>query len=251
MVDFFDFSTYIEDLFALVVESSGVLGIFGSMLLLVAFMIIQAIIAPIISEGVLTAAGGVFYSAFGSMGILAGIVAGIIGSMLGAWIAFLIARWIQKQIQIRFIDSYKEAGKDISEIEAQGFLAKIAKFLARFIDEDSDDFIDIIEEKGFTFILVGRILPFIPFDAVSYAAGLTRIRFKDFMWATFIGTIPRVSFYIYLGTELGSRLSEGQFTSFMLLFAVSVIVIFGAYKLSMRYFKSQSSSTIHEDQPEN
>jgi uncharacterized membrane protein YdjX (TVP38/TMEM64 family) len=45
-----------------------------------------------------------------------------------------------------------------------------------------------------------RIMPFVPFDAVSYGAPLVGIPFTRFMIATAIGIIPSILVYSYLGT---------------------------------------------------
>lgn len=48
-------------------------------------------------------------------------------------------------------------------------------------------------------VLVARLVPVISFDAISYAAGLTRMRFASFMVATVIGAAPATFVYSYLG----------------------------------------------------
>jgi uncharacterized membrane protein YdjX (TVP38/TMEM64 family) len=48
-------------------------------------------------------------------------------------------------------------------------------------------------------VLVGRLVPVISFDAISFAAGLTRMRFPGFLVATIIGMSPATFVYAYLG----------------------------------------------------
>lgn len=48
-------------------------------------------------------------------------------------------------------------------------------------------------------MLVTRLVPFFSFDLVSYAAGLTGIRFSRFMLATMAGEIPAVALYSWVG----------------------------------------------------
>jgi len=57
-------------------------------------------------------------------------------------------------------------------------------------------------------LLLGRFAPFIPFDAISYSAGLTKMKLKNFMIPTVIGTLPRTLFYTYLGTYFGVTFQE-------------------------------------------
>ena len=56
------------------------------------------------------------------------------------------------------------------------------------------------ERYGKHTILVCRLLPFVPFDPVSYAAGLTAIRFRHFFIATGIGQLPATIVYSWAGS---------------------------------------------------
>nr|WP_256927300.1 VTT domain-containing protein [Klebsiella quasipneumoniae] len=72
-------------------------------------------------------------------------------------------------------------------------------------------------------ILVCRLLPFVPFDPVSYAAGLTSLRFWPFMLATGVGQLPATIVYSWAG----SLLTGGAFwlaTGLSLLFALAVVI---------------------------
>jgi uncharacterized membrane protein YdjX (TVP38/TMEM64 family) len=48
-------------------------------------------------------------------------------------------------------------------------------------------------------ILVARLLPFVPFDPISYGAGLTATRFWPFLLATGVGQLPATLLYSWLG----------------------------------------------------
>jgi len=48
-------------------------------------------------------------------------------------------------------------------------------------------------------ILTARLVPILSFDVISFAAGLTRIRFWAFMVATVVGMTPATFVYSYLG----------------------------------------------------
>lgn len=79
------------------------------------------------------------------------------------------------------------------------------------------------ERYGKHTILVCRLLPFVPFDPVSYAAGLTSIRFRHFFIATGIGQLPATIVYSWAG----SLLTGGTFwfvTGLFVLFALSVVI---------------------------
>ena len=44
-----------------------------------------------------------------------------------------------------------------------------------------------------------RMLPFVPFDAISYGAPLVGVPFSRFLLATAIGIVPSILVYSYLG----------------------------------------------------
>lgn len=49
-------------------------------------------------------------------------------------------------------------------------------------------------------MFIVRIMPFVPFDAVSYGAPLVGVPFSRFLLATAVGIIPSILVYSYLGT---------------------------------------------------
>jgi uncharacterized membrane protein YdjX (TVP38/TMEM64 family) len=57
-------------------------------------------------------------------------------------------------------------------------------------------------------VLLGRFAPFIPFDPISYGAGLTQMKFRSFLIPTTIGTLPRALFYTFLGNYFGGTLQD-------------------------------------------
>lgn len=50
-------------------------------------------------------------------------------------------------------------------------------------------------------VLIARLIPIVSFDAISYAAGLTRMSFSKFLLATTIGMTPATFVYAYLGEQ--------------------------------------------------
>jgi uncharacterized membrane protein YdjX (TVP38/TMEM64 family) len=68
------------------------------------------------------------------------------------------------------------------------------------------------------------LLPFISFDIVSYAAGLTSMSFGSFFIATGIGQLPATIIYSYVGGMLtgGAKMFV---TALLLLFALSALIV--------------------------
>lgn len=71
--------------------------------------------------------------------------------------------------------------------------------------------------------MVARLLPFIPFDAVSYAAGLTSMDFWPFFLATGIGQLPATIVYSYAGGSLTGG-AQALMVGLLILFAASIII---------------------------
>lgn len=148
-------------------------------------MILQSIISPIPAFFITLANAAIF-------GWVYGAILSWSSSMVGAAMCFYIARIL---------------GRDVVE--------KIATKTAL-------ESVDIFFKKyGNHTILVCRLLPFVSFDAVSYAAGLTPMGFWGFFLATGIGQLPATIIYSYLGQLSGS--AKTLVIALMCLFALSVI----------------------------
>ena len=83
---------------------------------------------------------------------------------------------------------------------------------------------EFFEKHGRLSILIARLLPFISFDIVSYAAGLTSMSFGSFFIATGIGQLPATIIYSYVGGMLtgGAKMFV---TALLLLFALSALIV--------------------------
>lgn len=77
-------------------------------------------------------------------------------------------------------------------------------------------------EHGFRTMLFMRVVPLFPYDVISYAAGLSRIRFRDYASATIIGMIPGAVAYNFLGYSLNRLFSPMFFAAL----AVVVLIMF-------------------------
>lgn len=134
-------------------------------------MVMQSLIAPIPSELILLS--GTIIFGFGW-----GVVLGVIGSLLSGVITYYVSN---------------KGGRSL--LEAAGEKVSIAQKMILMMDE-------WIEKWGIWAIIVGRAVPLIMFDPVSYAAGISNVKFKQYTIATFIGSIPRAIFYAFLGRNL-------------------------------------------------
>jgi uncharacterized membrane protein YdjX (TVP38/TMEM64 family) len=54
---------------------------------------------------------------------------------------------------------------------------------------------------GLYAVLVARLIPFVNPDVISYAAGLTPMRWRVFMFSIAVGSLPSTALYSYLGSR--------------------------------------------------
>lgn len=66
-----------------------------------------------------------------------------------------------------------------------------------------DRFDDLLMRRGLAAVLVARLVPVVPFTTVNYAAGLTTIRFRDFLTGTVVGMVPATAAYVTIGAYGG------------------------------------------------
>ena len=71
----------------------------------------------------------------------------------------------------------------------------VSRLVSRKAIDKTDRF---LEQHGAATILGARLLPFVPFDPISYLAGVSGMRTWTFLWATFAGQIPAGFAYSYL-----------------------------------------------------
>ena len=84
-------------------------------------------------------------------------------------------------------------------------------------------------------VFAGRLLPGVAFDAISYAAGLTRMRFRSFIAATALGIFPQTFLYSYLGRQAPEYVTLFLVTSGIFLLAVVLVA-------AVRYRREQRMS---------
>ncbi|WP_242814123.1 TVP38/TMEM64 family protein [Klebsiella aerogenes] len=162
---------------------------YGPLAALVSFglMILQAIVAPLPAFLITFANASLF-------GALWGGVLSWVSAMAGAALCFFIARVLGREV--------------VEKLTGKAVLQSVDGFFRRY---------------GKHTILVCRLLPFVPFDPVSYAAGLTSIRFRHFMFATGVGQLPATIVYSWAGSLLtggGVWLLSGL----SILFALAIVV---------------------------
>jgi uncharacterized membrane protein YdjX (TVP38/TMEM64 family) len=99
----------------------------------------------------------------------------------------------------------------------------VERFVSKRALEATDKFFD---RYGKHSIMIARLLPIIPFDVISYAAGLTTMGFWGFFWATGIGQFPATIVYSWLGENMtsGAKYALWAACGFLILLVFSLAI---------------------------
>jgi uncharacterized membrane protein YdjX (TVP38/TMEM64 family) len=98
-------------------------------------------------------------------------------------------------------------------------------------------------------VLVARLIPVISFDVISFAAGLTRIRFWWFMAATVVGMAPATFVYSYLGGRAPQYVRVLLVVFGVVIAGAVVAAIVRRRKQGKPVPLSEERDTIEEDEP--
>ncbi|MEA4962636.1 TVP38/TMEM64 family protein [Lutispora sp.] len=150
-------------------------------------MVFQSLIIPLPAFIITFANAGLF-------GWIRGAVLSWSSAMAGAALCFFIAKYYGRSVVEKLTSKFALDSIDV-------FFKKYGKFA----------------------ILIARLLPFVSFDIVSYAAGLTSMSFWSFFWATGLGQLPATIVYSYVGDMLTGTVKTFVM-GLLILFALSVLI---------------------------
>lgn len=153
----------------------------------VLLMVVQALAAPLPSF-VITFANGLAF------GVFWGWLLSLFGHTLAAAVCFGIARYLGRG--------------PVEALVGKAGLQSADRWFAKW---------------GVYAVFVGRLIPGISFDVISFAAGLTRMRFKSFLVATALGVLPQTFVYSFLGRQ------APEFVGLFLVISGLVVAGFAAY----------------------
>jgi len=142
------------------------------------FGLVYAIAGLVIPGSILTlAAGFAFHVVLGTIVVS---VSSVTTAVVAFWLGRTLARgWVEAKV------------------------AASPKF--RAIDQ-------AVAAHGFKIVFLTRLSPIFPFTLLNYAFGLTKVRFRDYLLASWIGMLPGTILYVYLGSAVRdvARLAEGH-----------------------------------------
>jgi membrane protein DedA with SNARE-associated domain len=139
-------------------------------------MFLESSVVPIPSEVVIAGAGAI------GVPLWSIVIFGMLGSTLGAMVGYAIGYYAGRPVVIRF-------GKYI--------------FIKPHHIEKAEAF---AEKHGVWSVILGRLLPIIPFKVFSIASGLTKIPFIPFVVCTMIAVVPRLILLALFGAMVAHYL---------------------------------------------
>jgi uncharacterized membrane protein YdjX (TVP38/TMEM64 family) len=145
----------------------------------VAFFALYIVVAVVlIPASVLTIGAGFLY------GPIVGTVVVSLSSTVGAAVAFLLGRTVAH-------DWAAERVTDFPRFNA----------LYRAIEKDD-----------FKVVLLARLVPVIPYNVLNYTFSLTKVSFKRYVAASWVGMLPATVVYVYVGAAAKSltRVAAGE-----------------------------------------
>ncbi|HAK43511.1 MAG TPA: TVP38/TMEM64 family protein [Clostridium sp.] len=113
-------------------------------------------------------------------GLLFGFIPGTIYTMVGATLNSAIMFFMAKVLAKDAVTSLLQ--KKLPE--------KWSSFL-----------VNLDDKKGFGVIFILRLIPAIPYNLINYGAGLTSIKFSNYMLATFLGILPGTLVFLNIGNQ--------------------------------------------------
>lgn len=159
-------------------------------------------------DAILAVAGGTIF------GVWQGSLYIMIGALMGGTLSFYISRYFGRE-----------------------FVEKLIGHKAKGLEAG-------VEKSGFLFILMLRLIPLIPFDMISYGAGLSKIRYTDFLAGTLIGIIPGVLIYANIGDKALNIHSVEFYLSIGLLMSLLAVSYWLKKKFTLKHIQKIVSKEI-------
>ncbi len=178
------------------VTSLGDVGVFIGMFL-------ESSVVPIPSEVIIIGAGAI------GIPVVSILIFGSLGATLGSIVGYALGRYTAMPVILKY-------GRFI--LIKPHHIARGESFAKRY--------------GGYS-VLIGRILPIVPFKVFSIAAGITKIPFPVFITFTLIGVVPR----IFLLSVFGMTLIK--YTKPSVLIVAGIIVILAAVKIAHKFYESR------------
>ena len=181
-------------------------------LLIVALMTLAIVVSPIPSAPIALVAGAAYGQFWGTVYVAAGAEA-------GALIAFGISRLLGYDMVQSWLRDHPSMGIFDRFIKSQNALMAV--------------------------VFATRLLPFLSFDVISYAVGLTPLATWRFALATLLGIIPASFLLAHFGAELASSDLQSASLTVLALGAITLLPV--AWKVVPSRYRSALRRLMHLD----
>jgi membrane protein DedA with SNARE-associated domain len=181
---------------AVMVKDFEELGVFIAMFL-------ESSIVPLPSEVVVAGAGAI------GIPIVSIVIFGSLGSTVGGIVGYLLGRYAAMPVILKF-------GKFI--LIKPHHIYKAEAFAKKY---------------GTWSVLIGRVIPIVPFKVFSIAAGITKIPFVPFIVCTLVGVIPRMFILALFGANIL------RYKKPALIAVLFIILIFLAWKFTQMIYNGR------------
>ncbi len=141
--------------------------------LFAAFYVVAALL--FVPGSLLTASGGLLF------GVLKGTCVVSIATWIAACIAFSISRYLARAWVVKKLEQHPRY---------------------RAVDE-------AVAAEGWKIVGLMRLSPVFPFNVLNCLFGVTKVSFKHYALATWVGMIPTLVLYTYIGSVAGSLANLG------------------------------------------
>ncbi|HEY9611530.1 TVP38/TMEM64 family protein [Allocoleopsis sp.] len=104
-----------------------------------------------------------------------------------------------------------------------------------------------MRQGGLFYMFAIRLLPIIPYGLVNFAAGLTSIRFRDYLLGTVMGTVPGVLPFVMIGSSGLQAMKTGNVLPLMGALGLTGVLVGGAHWYRRRRQSPQQALRDREE----
>ncbi len=181
------------------------------------FMLLFAITAVLaIPATVMVITGGLLF------GPWLGTFYNVTGATLGALLAFVISRYMASAWASRMIE--QKAGERMKRVIAG------------------------VEKEGWRFVAFTRLVPVIPYFALNYVMGLTRVPLSHYAVATYIALIPSIFAFTYLADAGRQAVNQGEGFAGKIVLGIAMVGLIAAIPAWLRLRRQKRQQALNDGQ---
>ena len=154
----------------------------------------------------------------------AGVLSATAGIIWGTWLGFFylqIAANISSTVEFLFARYF-----------ARNAIEKKLGGKIKNLDEK-------IEKHGFLTVLLIRLIPNVAWDIQNLSLGLTKVKFRDYFFATLIGIMPGSFAFVFFGSSLIKVLFDPKNIIYVI---IAILVFVGVFYLQKTLRKKHSAN---------